>query len=740
MDALVGLRSRALSPRRPAGLTVSSSERGVRWAALDGDSRVPSAAMHRAALLLVAMALLPVVSPAAAADRLAELVARFEREKPQDSATRCATVGEIAAVGTLDALRFLERIPRDDRLAVVRANAIYSIARLALPDAADALLRLYRDGDRTRRDVVLTAWSGLRTEHLPPAIVADALGRTEPSPRSDVLNYLSRRDDPRLLREIRRFVKDFPASAPSTMPYLMAHPSPESAGLMLGIYDDENSYHREAVPRLFAGAPAEIRAVLVEAIVAGREPPLRTAGTIASRAKLAEAEEPLVAAARSAKSNELRAACLEFAAGIGLVSDSGRRLALEFLKSGPEELVVAGARALRAHPTADAIATLLSLLSARSETVRVEARKTLVLTTGQDFGERADRWETWWRDNAATFDRAREPEVSGVIDRAFVDLALAKGAAALRADAWIEGSGPGKAPWDCGGHPVGTTALVLLALHAAGADPNETVFAKAFRWLLDQPVPRATYDASILAMTLETVGRKRFQEKCAEIAKLLQEMRNAAGIWGYPSGDGDHSNSQYAVLGLRHAARAGVAVPARAWQAIRDHFLATQRVDGGWSYVPQSQTHPTTASMTAVGLSCLLIALENGDPADPRRGETLSALDRGFKTLGSLANLEKDGLYALYAMERAGMLGNRSTFGGVPWYVPGAKRLLAEQRRDGFWIGDYHRTVDTAFAILFLKKATPPISGATTGGDGVDPRPGGGLGDKPSSGGPATPR
>ena len=72
--------------------------------------------------------------------------------------------------------------------------------------------------------------------------------------------------------------------------------------------------------------------------------------------------------------------------------------------------------------------------------------------------------------------------------------------------------------------------------------------------------------------------------------------------------------------------------------------------------------------------------------------------------------IDKDSLYALYGIERAGVLGRRGAMGGKPWYAPGAVRLVNEQDRRGFWTGGYNEPVQTAFAILFLKKATTPIS------------------------------
>ena len=676
--------------------------------------------VRRFALVLVSSGALAAGVRPASCDTLGDLQARFAKE--QDFTTRLATLNEIAGVGTLEALRFIERVEKEDKSASLRANAVHSIAKVAVPQATDALLRIYKDGDVSRRSVVLAAWTFHRKENLPAAIVTESLASKDPSARTSLLDYLSRRDDPRLVPAARRFEQDFPSSASSILPYLVEHPSVESAALVLRIYDDENPYHRDTVPKLFVGGSPKVRAVLLDTIAAGRDPLLLKAAQIASRGKLVEAEAGLVAAARGAKSDERRASYLDLLGRMGLATDAGRALALEWLGSDVDVLIAAAARALRARPTAAAVPILLGLLTSHSEAIRVEARITLESTTGEDFGARADLWRAWWRDRGATSDVTRaKPRSPATVDRAFVDLALAKGAAALERDALPLSGGYSKAPWDCGGHPVGTTALVLLALHAAGTDPSDRVFAAALDWLVDQPVPAQTYDAGVLAMSLETIGGKRYRKRIAEAARFLVAAQNAAGFWGYPTDHADHSNTQYAVLGLRHAARAGVPVPATTWRAVRDHFLAAQGTDGGWSFVPQSKSDAASTSMTGAGVSCLLVCLENGDPADPRRAETLAALESGFKALGKVAKLDQDPLHALYSIERAGILEDRPAFGGVPWYAPGAQRILDEQGPDGFWTGAFPKSVESSFAILFLEKATPPIAGSTTKSEPTPP-------------------
>jgi hypothetical protein len=373
-------------------------------------------------------------------------------------------------------------------------------------------------------------------------------------------------------------------------------------------------------------------------------------------------------------------------------------------------VAVAAIRAVRSGAVAEAIPVLIGMMRGEEGVIRAEVRVTLERITGQQFGDRVDIWEAWWRDYGDTFDpKDVKPPAEDQLDQTLVDLAIEKGAAALRA-AQTRDAKARAAPWVYAGHPVGTTALVLLALHAAGTEPKDRPFAEGLRWLVEEPVPASTYDAGLVAMALETIAGKKFRQKIAEAARLLISWQNTDGYWGYPTGNGDHSNSQYAVLGLRSAARAGIPVPGKAWKAIRDHFFATQNEDGGWNYVPQSRKDTSSSSMTSAGVTCLLICLENMELDEAGRTEILASIDRGFDALGKLMKLDKDSLYALYGIERAGVLGSRSLMGGNPWYVPGAKRLVEEQGRDGFWRGQYHEAVDSAFAILFLKKATAPLS------------------------------
>jgi hypothetical protein len=66
--------------------------------------------------------------------------------------------------------------------------------------------------------------------------------------------------------------------------------------------------------------------------------------------------------------------------------------------------------------------------------------------------------------------------------------------------------------------------------------------------------------------------------------------------------------------------------------------------------------------------------------------------------------------YFLYSLERVTILADVKVIGGHDWYHEGAGVLLSWQHSDGRWAGPHGTTiVDTAFALLFLKRATIPI-------------------------------
>jgi len=140
--------------------------------------------------------------------------------------------------------------------------------------------------------------------------------------------------------------------------------------------------------------------------------------------------------------------------------------------------------------------------------------------------------------------------------------------------------------------------------------------------------------------------------------------------------------------------------------------------DRGWNYGPH-HAHAATTSMTAAGLSSVAICLEGLDLAD-RIGDN-RAIEKGLQALGRRMlryGYRSADHYGFYGVERACVLTGVKRFNDFDWYRAGAADLLGRQKPDGSFPPSpggkawrYGPAIDTAYALLFLKRATTPIAG-----------------------------
>ena len=290
--------------------------------------------------------------------------------------------------------------------------------------------------------------------------------------------------------------------------------------------------------------------------------------------------------------------------------------------------------------------------------------------------------------------------------------------------------------WRDYGHRGGTTALCLLAMLNAGADHNDPVVRGGLAVLNEIPDER-TYVVSLKCQVYAALVEKnpRYMPMLRTAAQFLVRTQLANGMWSYGRvgrgsfGRGDNSNTQFALLGLHEAAKAGVSVPAAVWRKSRGHFINTQLPDGGWVYILTSRTRragQAYGSMTTAGLASLYICgsrlLVGGrkvfrDGAYPDCGKYTRnrAVAKAHEWLaGNFSVRENPGkrtswlYYYLYGLERVGMISGMRYFGQHDWYRRGAAQLVSTQRGDGSWGGRsaLHRT---AFAVLFLAKGNRPV-------------------------------
>jgi hypothetical protein len=201
--------------------------------------------------------------------------------------------------------------------------------------------------------------------------------------------------------------------------------------------------------------------------------------------------------------------------------------------------------------------------------------------------------------------------------------------------------------------------------------------------------------------------------------------QNPAKQFGRRGGfQGDHSNTQFALLGLWVARRYDIPLE-RTFALAELRFRRLQRPDGGWGYLANQ---PSTNTMTCVGLLGLavgrgieyeLLHLDQANQGAAVKKLTTEdpGIQKGLKRLGQAigpptghtSGLPMANLYFLWSVERVAVLYDLKTIGNKNWYLWGTEILLANQRDNGSWTGgQYHQAnpvIDTCFALLFLKRA-----------------------------------
>ncbi|MEX1097560.1 MAG: DUF4159 domain-containing protein [Planctomycetales bacterium] len=293
--------------------------------------------------------------------------------------------------------------------------------------------------------------------------------------------------------------------------------------------------------------------------------------------------------------------------------------------------------------------------------------------------------------------------------------------------------------WDAsiGRYPVGTSALVTLALLNTGMTPRDPEVARALESLRKRANDAETvYEVSLLCSAF--AAARDGETDRVRLGLLVRKLEGSQirrgdgkGAWGYdatkPDVWYDRSNAQFALLGLRDAAVAGVPVSREVWELSRDHWRRSQSGDGGWGYSGVARGG-STGSMTVAGISSLTIIKAmlrddereigpDGQPVccgdaapDPHLARGIKWIEQNF-SVGSNPRDTNWPLYYLYGLERAGRLSGKRFFGEHDWYREGATFLVRRARNmaNGTWEEQGDRLVGTSFSLLFLSKGLSPV-------------------------------
>lgn len=261
----------------------------------------------------------------------------------------------------------------------------------------------------------------------------------------------------------------------------------------------------------------------------------------------------------------------------------------------------------------------------------------------------------------------------------------------------------------------------VTALAEAGKKPNA-------EWLKGLRVPPALQSLTVFQIPEELSK----DDLPARRAKKAEEPK-LGEISNY-SGSTDNSNTQFALLALWTAQRHQFPVRPTL-DLVVQRFERTQAADGWWPYTYQG--HPTIGaststqyrSMTCVGLVALAIGHGlKGIPPSPSSREAEEIRIRNIRILKGLADLyrrigvparrlgkhlDNGDYYFLWSLERVAMLYNLPTLGDREWYRWGIEILVPNQKRGGGFpeprkgFDEQGSTVNTAFALLFLKRSHP---------------------------------
>ncbi len=361
-----------------------------------------------------------------------------------------------------------------------------------------------------------------------------------------------------------------------------------------------------------------------------------------------------------------------------------------------------------------------------------------------------------------------------------VNASIDRGVAFLRKAQLREGGWPAYP-----GYGPATTAFAYHTMRACGVPATDPALERGYAALRDEwngypPPLRQTYTIALVMMAVAEHGRRQptpdgerttalepaDEAWMREMVATLERRQAQDGTWGYLGASSradrtDNSNTQYALLGLKAAARCGVAIRSATWRDALQHFVSSQETQGPAAFAGPEMTsrkgstgsRPTDASrgwgyteggaaygsMTAgavgsvvicrselVGTSGMPAGLDSRAEKSIRDGLAWLGMHFSVKTNpGPPSTMAGPGwhFYYLYAVERAGVLAGVDWMGDRDWYGEGAPLLMGMQRPDGSWVqeegfsgvkGAAVRTphdvvIHTCFSLLFLRKGTIPV-------------------------------
>ena len=316
-------------------------------------------------------------------------------------------------------------------------------------------------------------------------------------------------------------------------------------------------------------------------------------------------------------------------------------------------------------------------------------------------------------------DRVSAAKVSAAIDRCVSFLVNEQKKDGQRGGSWVGN----------GDYGTGQTCLVTLALLSAGKTAKSPEVSRALTHIRAHKNPKRTYEAALQVMVLAAAEPAKDMKQIKDVTEWLVNAQTSSGGWSYGEiggGDGDESNTQFAVLALWEASKLGINVNAEVKgekdkslvDAIRkcEQYWLKNRIGAAWGY----QNRGPSGSMACAGIASMVILQEATTGVDASVGndgiqccggqKEVSHVDQAMQWLASNIALDHNPhgqgytLYYLYALERVGRLTGQRLIGNRDWYREGAEFLLSTQLTGGSFRDGHDEVSSTAMALLFLSK------------------------------------
>lgn len=345
---------------------------------------------------------------------------------------------------------------------------------------------------------------------------------------------------------------------------------------------------------------------------------------------------------------------------------------------------------------------------------------------------------------------AAMPGAAAEVNRAEVEEAIDQGVQFLVSKQEEDGhwAYPGGGGAESVGFKVGQTGLVVLALENSGSKRAEVQMAikKGLSYILQQPPEPMTYTAGVTIPALFAASPTEFRGPISTYAWMLCAGQKREGVqigsWCYnlpalhgggdpmglmnhapPVTVSDDSNTQFGILGLVYAEKAGFQVPRIIWERAREHYAHTQNKDGSWQYTSAAVAeelkltaiHVGAPNMTLAGTVSIYLcdeALADRSHQQCKTPVPNLSHEAGLKWIAdNWAQLKGQELtwvpYGWYACERLGMLIGYSELGGHDWYQEGAP--VMKEVATGKMANIPGEVANASFAVLFLARGRQPI-------------------------------